>query len=228
MLRSVGVLSQLEAKLPLVPPHYLPFPHAQYQNKNSIHEYLDHVLLPDIERRRAELMDTGDQSVFQQGYRGLLVWDHHYTHLLDSVKEKLAAADVDVAFIPKAATDHFSLLDLCFNKPAKDTMKTCFSDFITSQVKAQLEDGVRPTEVKINTSTAALKACMAGWLLEMYRELCEKSASFVENGLRKIDENIAAALQNGAAAEQQQHNDPDSGSVSDLAEDTDNENASDE
>lgn len=67
------------------------------------------------------------------GTRSLLVWDSFSAHLVPSIRKLLASHNTDIVVIPGGLTSIIQPLDVCLNKPFKDSERKV----------AELDDGLR-------------------------------------------------------------------------------------
>jgi hypothetical protein len=87
-----------------------------------------------------------EEKKYEKGSKGLLIVDHHWSHLCDSFKELLILMDVDVAMIFKGAKELFSVLDVSINKPFKAHLRNSYSEWA-------LRKGIQPENVQIDVRT---------------------------------------------------------------------------
>ncbi|KAL0214784.1 hypothetical protein P9112_006968 [Eukaryota sp. TZLM1-RC] len=129
--------------------------------------------------------------------------DHHWSHRTFEVRGILNAIGIDVYYIPKSATDLFSVLDIAINKPFKDILKELFGNYCCDQTLQQLRNGALPRDVVLDVRASVVKDEFSGWVLIAMAKLQEKAFDMITAGWRKVDENMEACLQknNGNAVE---------------------------
>ena len=83
-----------------------------------------------------EKSSTPDQAA-------LAIFDVFKGHMCDSVHTLLERNKILQVHVPNNCTDLLQPLDLSFNKPFKDKLRSKFSEWYTQEVSKQLEAGVR-------------------------------------------------------------------------------------
>ena len=66
------------------------------------------------------------------GKRVMLVWDMFRAHITDEVKGEVARMKTDMCVIPGGLTSVLQPLDVCINKPFKDSMRQLWTDWMAS------------------------------------------------------------------------------------------------
>ena len=117
--------------------------------------------------------------------------DHHWSHEDDCIDDLLAEFDIDVDWVPKKATDWFSVLDVAINKPIKSHLKNSFSVHCTEQITRQLAAGVKPENVKLDIRTSEIKPLAGNWIIRCYQDIKDKERDLVEAGWKKVAGHIA-------------------------------------
>jgi len=161
----------------------------KWQNRKTVNEYITRVLKPYIDTIRAK--ENLDLS-YEKQKRALLIWDHHWTHLDNSTLDALQKIDCDVLYIPKKATDYFSVLDVGLNRPFKASMKSQFNAYMTTMIAKQLQDGVLPCNINIKMKTSFIKPLTAKWIVSSWKNLNENIT--IENSWAKVHENIVSNI----------------------------------
>ena len=64
--------------------------------------------------------------------KSLLVWDMFKSHLCENVKATIKRINTDIAIIPGGLTSIIQPLDVCLNKPFKDSLHKCWNEWMVS------------------------------------------------------------------------------------------------
>jgi hypothetical protein len=98
--------------------------------------------------------------------------------------------DIDVDWVPKKATDWFSVLDVAINKPIKTHLKTSFSIHCTDQITHQLKSGVNPENVKLDVRTSQIKPLAGTWIINCFNDMKKNEKELIAAGWKKVEEHI--------------------------------------
>jgi hypothetical protein len=168
----------------------------KWQNRKTMKEYLNGIVKPYVERARASVaFRTGTR--YPKGTRALLVMDHHWSHEEDSNEVIQPFCDdlsLDIEFVPKKATDLFSVLDVAVNKPLKSHIKNSFMLHCTEEVRKQLANGVKPANVKLDIRTSTIKPLAGTWIIDCYNTLKQKEATIIPAGWLQVAGNVSRLL----------------------------------
>lgn len=70
----------------------------------------------------------------QPEHRCLLLLDSFSVHLCERVQTKMRDLNIDLLYVPKGMTGLLQPLDIGINKPFKDRLKTCYTQWLVSQI----------------------------------------------------------------------------------------------
>ena len=73
--------------------------------------------------------------------------------------------------VPNNLTNEFQPLDLTVNRTCKAFFRKESQEWFTSQVQLQIENGVTPEEVKVDTKISILKPLHAKWVRSFYDKM---------------------------------------------------------
>lgn len=69
-----------------------------------------------------------------------------------------------VLFVPANCTSKLQVMDVVFQRPFKHTVQQLYNQFQAAQVVKQIESGVEPSKVKLETTAAGLRNELMGFL----------------------------------------------------------------
>jgi len=163
----------------------------QWQNRKTMSEYLRFILKPYLDITRKNL----DFSNVLKKDRALFIMDHHWSHLTPEVKEALEALNVDLVFIPKKATDYFSVLDVSINKPFKAQLKKLYNSHMSVTISKLLTNGATPESINVHLKSSEAKPLLAEWIKKAWTYL-DENPQFIENGWKSVNENVLKFISN--------------------------------
>jgi hypothetical protein len=168
----------------------------KWQNRKTMKEYLEGIVKPHLARTRSSPAFLASPRR-AKGSRALLVMDHHWSHeekSNDCITSFCAEQDLDVEFVPKKATDLFSVLDVAVNKPIKGHLKNSFMGHCTSEITKQLATGVKPADIKLDVRTSTIKPLAGDWVIACYHAMKEQEGAMIPAGWRQVSDNITRIL----------------------------------
>ena len=157
-----------------------------WSNEQTIVQYVENIIVPYVEARRASFEDDTPALVIMDNFKG---------QITSAISELLEANNIHVVLLPPNTTDSLQPMDLSVNKPAKDFLKRQFEEWYSGEVMKQL-DGKEDeaTEVQpINLGLPMLKELGAKWLVQM-AEYFADNPHIIVNGF--IRAGITSALDN--------------------------------
>jgi hypothetical protein len=167
---------------------------TKWQNAKTIGEYLNGIVIPYVQKTRKDEAIILESDNYEQKLGALLVMDHHWSHLLPDVEQTLQSFAIVVRFIPKKATDLFSVLDVAINRPYKAHLRNQYSEMITQDIQKQMKDGISPENVKVDLRASRVKPKCGSWIISAYMNLQKDAETIISNGFKKVTKNIEAAL----------------------------------
>ena len=94
--------------------------------------------------------------------------DNFKGQITDQIVQLLSDNNVHVALIPPNCTDQLQPMDLSVNKPAKEFLRSKFSDWYSEQVRQQIDDvdDIRKVEfVPVDLRLVVMRELSAQWLV---------------------------------------------------------------
>ena len=148
--------------------------------------YIENIILPYIRRMR--------EVLGQESAPAIIIMDNFKGQITDQIVQLLSANNVHVVLIPPNCTDQLQPMDLSVNKPAKEFLRSKFSDWYSEQVRQQIDDvdDIRKVEfVPVDLRLVVMRELSAQWLVEMF-DYISSNPQFIVNGFEKAG--IADAL----------------------------------
>ena len=163
-------------------PHYS-FPsgwHVTYSanhwsNENTMNEYLEHIILPYIRNKRAQLK-------LADNYPALLTFDNFKAQCTAPILTLLDQNNINIVLIPPNCTDRLQPLDLSVNKSAKSFLRNEFQTWYAKQVCSQLQGQSENKPVDLRLSI--VKPLAAEWMKSCYDYIKSKPI-IIQNGFRE-------------------------------------------
>jgi len=165
----------------------------KWQNRKTISEFIEKIIAPYLKYCRSHTALVDEMKLFPKNTQALMIWDHHWSHEDEVATVALSTIQCDAKFISAKATDLFSALDVGINKSIKSFFRTCFESYCSSAILKQLNDGIKPANVKVNLRISKLKPVAAKWIAECYSHLIAKD-DLVENAWRGTLTNLEQKL----------------------------------
>ncbi len=132
------------------------------------------VHVPYVDHKRKELNVPSDQPA-------LAIFDVFKGQQTEDVIRLLQENNILVVSVPANCTDRLQPMGLSINKSVKEFMRSKFSDWYSTQVQQQLDEGAEISPVDLKMST--MKPLGARWLVSLCDYLKENSF-VIENGFR--------------------------------------------
>ena len=76
----------------------------------------------------------------QESAPAIIIMDNFKGQITDQIVQLLSDNNVHVVLIPLNCTDQLLPMDLSVNKPAKEFLRSKFSDWYSEQVRQQIDD----------------------------------------------------------------------------------------
>ena len=179
-----------QGKTPRCHPHYK-FPpewsitHSpkHWSNEQTMLEYIDHIIVPYIERVRQELDECKPALVIMDNFKG---------QVTEKVISVLELHDIHTCLLPPNTTDVLQPMDISVNKPAKDFLRIKFQQWYSAQIVEQLEERGDDAVIEpISLAHSILKEVEAQWLMQIFEDF-ENNPQIIVNGF--IRSGITGAL----------------------------------
>ena len=138
-------------------------------------EYIDHIVLPYINKKREELM-------LASNYPALLTLDNFKAQCTPGILMLLDQNDINVALVPANCTDRLQPINLSVNKSVKSFLRNEFYKWYAKEVCSQLQGHIenKPVDLKLST----VKPLGARWVKSCYDYLKSKP-EIIQNGFRE-------------------------------------------
>ena len=120
--------------------------------------------------------------------------DNFKGQITDQIVQLLSDNNVHVVLIPLNCTDQLLPMDLSVNKPAKEFLRSKFSDWYSEQVRQQIDDvdDIGKVDlVPVDLRLVVMRELSTQWLVEMF-DYISSNPQFIINGFEKAG--IADAL----------------------------------
>ena len=155
-----------------------------WSNESTMIQYFTNIIIPYVDKTRES---------FEEDTPALIIMDNFKAQITSSVNRLLEENSIHVCLLPANTTDRLQPMDISVNKPAKEFLKRCFSDWYSEQIQKQLEGcDIESTELQpVDLSLPRLKELGAKWMVEMSEYLAE-NPQIIVNGF--IKSGIAGAL----------------------------------
>ena len=92
-------------------------------------------------------------------------------------------ANILIINVPANITKYYQTLDLTANGYAKRYLKSKFTEWYSSQIRAQLDNGVSIDNIEVGLQLSKIKPIHAGWLVEFYNHMTtSKGKEIIDSG----------------------------------------------
>ena len=98
----------------------------------------------------------------------LVVFDYYGVHKKHKIVEKYLDLEYEWDIIPKGYTGHLQMPDLSMNFEYKRGMKGRFRNWYANKVVAQINNGIKPSRVKVDTKLSTIKNLRFNWMVSSY------------------------------------------------------------
>ena len=113
----------------------------------------------------------------------LLIIDVFSGQMADPVIQKLKENHIKVIRVPPSMTNLFQSLDLTVNGSAKVFMKKKFTEWYSSSIAKQLDEGKAVEDIDVELKLSILKPLHAEWIKELYDYMTsEEGRGIISNG----------------------------------------------
>lgn len=139
-----------------------------WSNQETMLRYVEKIVLPYVSDYRNR---TGRKE-----QRALCIFDVFAAHRTKNFLQKLSSHGIEYVFVPASCTGELQPNDLAVNSLLKCVMREKFTKWYATCVKAMMDKGCSPNEVKVDLRASAVKPIHAAWLIEAYEELSKRRA----------------------------------------------------
>ena len=115
--------------------------------------------------------------------RPCTIFDSYGVHTVNDVVSEYIDKDWPYNVIPKGFTSELQPADLTFNKPFKNGLAGQFRGYFSTEVVKQVNNGVPPRAVKVDTKLSTIKNRHFNWQVKAYNDV---SSDTIVKGFRKM------------------------------------------
>lgn len=155
---------------------------SHWSTAETMRRYCVQVLVPYVRAMRQTLSLPDSQMA-------IALFDVYRAHQDNAFLQLLHEEHIVPIFIPASCTGELQPLDLSVNGEFKRLMKSCFSEWYSTEVNDQLSQGPSSTElpeserlarIKVNLNISALKPLHGQWLTSSLAALATKHELLIE------------------------------------------------
>ena len=147
-----------------------------FSNTQESLKLIDEIIVPYVEKEREKLELPKDQPA-------LLIIDVFSGQMTQPVLTKLKENHIKLTKVPANMTNLFQPLDLTVNGSAKAFMKRKFTEWYSSQISKQLDEGKPIEDINVEMKLSVLKPLHAEWINELYNYLTSADGrEIISNG----------------------------------------------
>ena len=137
---------------------------TNYSNKKEACKLIEEILVPYIEKvRQVENLPVSQKA--------LVIMDVFSSQITSVVLDCFKDNKIEVVCLPANMTYLLQPLDLTVNGYAKKFTSQKFSEWYSSQIMKQLDDGKELHDINIDLKLSKLKPLHAEWLVELYNQM---------------------------------------------------------
>ncbi len=140
---------------------HITFSHNHWSNENTMEDYIKGILIPYVQKKRAELKLSSDQ-------KALVLFDKFKGQCTSSILQLLEDNDISVVMVPANCTDRLQPLDVSVNKAAKNFLRGKFQDWYATQLCDQLKAAGGGNAKFVDLKLSIMKPLGAKWMVSMY------------------------------------------------------------
>ena len=142
----------------------LSFNPKHFSNSNESIKFLKEIITPYVVKQRELLKCQVDQ-------KGLVIMDVFTGQMTAEVFNAYEKANILIIKLPANMTKYYQPLDQTVNGYAKRFLKSKFTEWYSSQVRAYLDNGVSIDDIEVGLQLSKVKPIHAGWLVEFYKKI---------------------------------------------------------
>ena len=147
-----------------------------FSNTQESLKLIEEIITLYVEKERV-MLDLGKDQL------GLLIIDAFSGQVTDPVIQKLKENHIKVTRVPPNMTNLFQPLDLTVNGSAKAFMKKKFTEWYSSSIATQLDEGKAVEDIDVELKLTILKPLHAEWIKELYDYMTsEEGRGIISNG----------------------------------------------
>ena len=93
-------------------------------------------------------------------------------------------ANILITNVPANMTKYYQPLDLTVNGHAEQFLKSKFTEWCSSRVRAYLDNGVSINNIEVGSQLSKIKPIHAGWLVQFYNDMTtSKGKEIIDSGV---------------------------------------------
>ena len=165
---------------------------THYSNEKEACKLIEEILVPNIEKVRQEK----NLPVIQ---KALVIMDVFSGQITSVVLDCFKDNKIEVVCVPANMTYLLQPLDLTVNGYAKKFTSRKFSEWYSSQIMKQLDDGKELHDINIDLKLSKLKPLHAEWLVELYNQMSTAEGQKIIHSAWKAS-GITEAMKAGKAS----------------------------
>lgn len=155
------------------------FTENHWANETTVMRYLEKILFPYFEAKRAELQLSAD-------YPCLVVFDRFRGQCTPRINSMLKKRHIYIVMVPANCTDRLQPLDISVNKAVKAFLRSQFQDWYATCMCQQMRlrsDEKQPL-VPVDLKMSIVKPLGVQWMLNVYKYMTSRP-DIIKNGFRK-------------------------------------------
>ena len=155
------------------------FTENHWANEMTVMRYLERILFPYVEAKRAELhLDTN--------YPCLVIFDRFRGQCTSRITSMLKKRHIHIAVVPANCTDRLQPLDVSVNKAVKVFLRNQFQDWYAERMCQQIRQrsNEKTPLVPVDLKMAIVKPLGIKWMLNLYNYMTRRP-DIIQNGFRK-------------------------------------------
>ena len=159
----------------------LSFNPKHFSNTNESIKFLKEIITPYVVKQRELLKCQVDQ-------KALVTMDVFTVQMTAKVLNASEEANILIFNVPANMTKYYQPLGLTVNGQAKRFLKSKFTEWHSSQIRAYLDKGVSIDDIEVVLQLSKIKPIHAGWLVELYNHTTtSKGKETIDSGWKAAD-----------------------------------------
>ena len=154
----------------------LSFNPKHFSNTNESIQFLKEIITPCVVKQRQLLKGQVDE-------KALVIIDVFTGQMTVEVLNTYEEANILIINVPANMTKYYQPLDLTVNGYAKRFLKSKFTEWCSSRVRAYLDNGVSINNIEVRLQLNKIKPIHAGWLVKFYNDMTtSKGKEIIDSG----------------------------------------------
>ena len=173
-----GKTSQSLPKYRFLKGFCISFSPNHFSNTKESIKFLKEIITPYVVKQRELLKCQVDQ-------KALVIMDVFTGKMTVEGLNAYEEANILIINFPANMTKYYQSLDLTVNGYTKRFLKSKFTEWYSSQVRAYLDNGVSIDETEVGSQLNMIKPIHAGWLVELWNHLTTLKGKEIIDSERK-------------------------------------------